>query len=191
MVVSLCTVSMAAERMQCVPSEAVCIFLLMFWMAVFRTHQSQTGVPIAEECTVYLLNKLSSQLQVAEAPHCLTGVLTPLQDETFGISTFLRSRPGSTLFKSLIYLILCPGHLPSLARFVEAFPHLSSFRGWIALSQGELLSKSYCSVPFEINTSLCQACLLETYKPSLQSRRPPPFDLPQLSPHWLVDKSAR
>ena len=32
---------------------------------------------------------------------------------------------------------------------------------------------------------------VDDYKPSLQSRKPPPFDLPQLSPHWLVDKSVK
>ena len=135
--VSLWTVSMAAECMQCVPSEAVSIFLLIFWMSVFYTHQSQTqrsAVCTFSEQTVF---------SCLTAAHSLTEVLTPPQDETFGISTLLRSRPGSTLFKSLFCLICCPGHLPSLARIVEAFPHLSSFSGWIALSQGQLLSQTY------------------------------------------------
>ena len=164
MVVSLCTVPMVAERMQCVPSEAVCSFLLMFWMAVFHTHQSQTGVPIAEECTVYLLNKLSSQLQVAEAPHCLTGVLTPPQDETFGNSTLLRSRPGSALFKSLFCLTFVsrpssfpPSHCGSISSsffflqldcFITGSAFVSNLFYWSHLKS--LICKS-----------LCKTCLLD------------------------------
>ena len=128
-------------------------------------------------------------LQVTEA-QSLTEVPTPPQDEAFGISTLHRSRPGSTLFKSLFCLILlCSGHILSLPRIMEAYPHLSAFRGWIAFLQGELLSQTCWSVPYGI-TTLCEACLLYNCKPFLQSRQPPPFDLPQLSPHWLVDISV-
>ena len=75
---------------------------------------------------------------------------------------------------------------------MEAFNHLSPLSGRIALSQGELSSQTCCLVPYKI-TPFCQTCFRNQigsffhFLPFLQSKQPPPFDLPQLSPHWLVE----
>ena len=146
----------------CVPSESVCMLLLMFSMLPFRT---QTGVPIAGECSVYLLTEQAvfvqpPPLQVREA-HWLIEVAAPPQNaETFGTSTSLRSHPGSTLLKSQFYLFIvyrqssCPHlHYGSISSsfcsprpdcFITGWAFSSSLFHWIvSLDSWFFLSLQY------------------------------------------------
>ena len=203
------------------------MLLLMFCMSLFHT---QTGVPIAGECsvqcthvcTILIRGYVAINVQYVTLPyanrcaHCrrvqcvpsdwtscvraaklrcksereaprLIEVAAPPQNaETFGNSTSLRSHPGSTLLKSQFYLFIvyrqssCPHlHYGSISSsFCSPRPDCF-ITGW-----------AFSSSLFHWIVSLDNRFSLTTIS-FLQSRQPPPFDLPQLSPHWLVNKSFK
>ena len=154
----------------------------MFSMTLFHTHQSQTGVLIAEDCWVYsfwsymhvasnvLYVTLPYALDSNRCAHCRRsavctfwtscvqppaasqrGAHCPASRWNFWDFYFSLSSSRFYFVKvTILFDLLSPGHLPPITGNMEAHPHLSAFCGWVALSQGELLSQICCSAPYKI-----------------------------------------
>ena len=142
--------------------------LFLFWKLVFHTHKSNF-VSQWQKCEPFE----RSQLWCA---NCRRSALCTFWTSCVHLGTAASHRGHGLLpprlkmkllafllFFVLIQVLLChflfdflgPGYLPSVTCIMETHSHLSAFRGWIALSQGELLSQIF--VWFQVKSLQCMS----------------------------------